>query len=71
MATDTRKRQHMTMADLSQAIEAGQVQYSVKDGHYQVTRGELRRLRAVREHETIPLELLSFDDMSTESDFSR
>ena len=66
MAADTRKQQHLTMAEVCQAIEAGQVQYSVKDGHYQVTRGELSRLRAAREHETIPLELLHFDDASAD-----
>ena len=71
MASDTRKQQHLTMADLCQAIAAGQVQYSVKDGHYQVTRGELRRLRAVREHEEIPLELLHAGDTSAEIDCSR
>ena len=66
MATDTRKQRHLTMANLCQAIEAGQVQYSIKDGYYQDTRGELRRLRAVREHETIPLELLHFEDASAD-----
>jgi hypothetical protein len=64
MATDTRKDQQLTLADLCEAIAEGQVPFTLSDGAYQVSHRELRReLRRLRDQgearETIPVELLA------------
>ena len=60
MATDTRKDQQLTLADLCEAIAEGQLPFTLSDGAYQVSHRELRRLREQGEaRETIPVELLA------------
>jgi hypothetical protein len=60
MATDTRKDQQLTLADLCEAIADGQLPFTLSDGAYQVSQRELRRLREQGEaRETIPMELLA------------
>lgn len=54
-ADEHRKKQRLTLADLCQAIEEGQIQYTLNDGQYEVTGSDLRRLR---EDADLPLELL-------------
>ncbi len=75
MATDTRKDQQLTLADLCEAIAEGQVPFTLSDGAYQVSRRELRRLRDLGEargkRETIPVELLADTSLSGEMDLSR
>jgi hypothetical protein len=45
MATDTRADKQLTIADLCQAIAEDEVAYTLRDGEYQVSGAELRRLR--------------------------
>lgn len=69
MATGTRKDQQLTLADLCEAIVEGQLPFTLSDGAYQVSRRELRRLRAQGEaRETIPVELLADASLLGEMD---
>lgn len=71
MATDTRKDQQLTLADLCEAIAEGQLPFTLSDGAYQVSHRELRRLRAQSEaRETIPVELLADAGQLGEMDLS-
>lgn len=45
MTDDTRKDQQLTLADLCQALEDGRVDYTLRDGCYQVKPTAVRRLR--------------------------
>ncbi len=45
MTDDTRKDQQLTLADLCQAIEDGRLDYTLREGCYQVKRNAARRLR--------------------------
>ena len=76
MATDTRKDQQLTLADLCEAIAEGEVPFTLSDGAYQVSRRELRRLRDLgrdlgEARGIIPIELLTDTSLSGEMDLSR
>jgi len=72
MATDTRKDQQLTLADLCEAIAEGEVPFTLSDGAYQVSRRELRRLRELGEARgIIPIELLAGASQLGEMDLSR
>lgn len=72
MATDTRKDQQLTLADLCEAIAEGEVPFTLSDGAYQVSRRELRRLRELGEARgIIPIELLAGAGQLGEMDLSR
>jgi hypothetical protein len=45
MATDTRKDESLTLADLSQAIADGRLSYALRNGEYEVSALDLRRFR--------------------------
>ena len=45
MTDNTPTEQQLTVADLCQAIEDGRVDYTLRDGCYQVKRTAARRLR--------------------------
>lgn len=45
MTDDTRIDQQLTLADLCQAIEDGRVDYTLREGCYQVKRTAARRLQ--------------------------
>lgn len=45
MSDDIRKEQQLTLAELCQAIDDGRVDYTLRDGCYQVRPAAARRLR--------------------------
>lgn len=48
MATDARATKRLTVAELCQAIEDRDVPFTVRDGHYELSVRELRRLQRDR-----------------------
>jgi hypothetical protein len=45
MATDIRNGKPLTIADVSQAIAAGRISYRVREGAYEITALDIRRMR--------------------------
>lgn len=62
MAEDTRIDARLTFADLCQAIAAGRIDYTVRDGCYLVKHADSRRLALDLDLDDLPL------DFSTRSD---
>ena len=59
MATDTRATKQLTMAELCQAIEDRDVPFTVRDGQYELSVRELRRLQRERaQSRRVPLDAL-------------
>lgn len=62
MATDTRATKQLTIAELCQAIEDRDVPFAVRDGQYELSVGELRRLQRNRrgraQSRRVPLDAL-------------
>jgi hypothetical protein len=60
MATDTRQpKQHLTMADLCEAIADEKISYTRQDGEYRLTALDLRRMERAGDESDVPLELLA------------
>ena len=65
MASDSRKpNDALTIADLCEAIAEHEVPYTLRDGQYQLTGRDLRRLRRAQDAADLPLALLADLDLS-------
>ncbi len=65
MASDSRKlNDALTIADLCEAIAEHEVPYTLRDGQYQLTGRDLRRLRRAQDDADLPLALLADLDLS-------
>jgi hypothetical protein len=65
MASDSRKpNDALTIADLCEAIAEHEVPYTLRDGQYQLTGRDLRRLRRAQDDADLPLALLADADLA-------